>query len=158
MDPTTVEKIAYHCLVDRSQVVVVRDMPSIYQVPLLLEGQGLIRLLREGLDLDNLKLSQSLVSHGENIWRSWKALTTPNTQYYDEVRIALVGKYTELHDSYLSVMKSLEHAAMRCRRRLEIVWVDSSHLESAALESDPVKYHKAWHDVCTADGKLQYIL
>jgi CTP synthase len=150
----TVEKIAHHCQVDVEQVVVVRDMPSIYQVPVLLEEQGLLPLLSEGLKLDAVHLPPACVSHGASVWRKWKGLTMPNQQFFDPVSIVLVGKYTEFHDSYLSVIKSLEHSAMRCRRRLQIVWVDSEHLESGARDSDPAKFHKAWHQVCTADGIL----
>lgn len=149
----TIEKIAHHCQVDTEQVLAVRDMPSIYQVPILLEEQGLIPLLRDGLKLDAISLPPSLVQKGANIWNTWKALTTPNPKHYEELSIALVGKYTQFHDSYLSVIKSLEHSAMRCKRQLHIVWVDSEHLEDTQ-KKDPVKYHKAWHDMCTADGIL----
>jgi CTP synthase len=133
---------------------VVRDMPSIYQVPVLLMDQGLVPLLRTGLKLDAITMSPQLVSKGQNILTQWKALTSPNQQFYDVVEIALVGKYTEFHDSYLSVIKSLEHSAMRCRRRLVIKWVDSEHLEAPYREKDPGKFHKAWHEVCTASGVL----
>ncbi|KMU86859.1 CTP synthase [Coccidioides immitis H538.4] len=68
--------------------------------------------------------------------------------------VALVGKYTSLHDSYLSVIKSLEHSAMACGRKLNLVWVDASHLEKSTASESPELYHKAWHEVCTADGIL----
>src|ERR1700761_8138287 len=103
-------------MVDVEQVIVVRDMPSIYQVPVLLEDQGLVPLLRQGLNLDSLPISKPLIQKGRHIWTQWTALTTPDRSIYDSVSIALVGKYTEFHDSYLSVIKSLEHSAMRCRR------------------------------------------
>ena len=154
LESSTIHKIAHHCQVDSDQVLAVRDMPSVYQVPVLLEDQGLIPLLREGLKLDTITLPPLLVQKGANIWNTWKNLTTPNQQFYDPVSIALVGKYTEFHDSYLSVIKSLEHAAMRCKRRLKIVWVDAEHLEPATLASDPAEFHKAWHEVCTAGGVL----
>jgi len=133
---------------------VVRDMPSIYQVPMLLEDQGLVPLLREGLRLDELTSKSALVEKGAHIWDQWKTLTSPNQQFFDPVKIALVGKYVEFQDSYLSVIKSLEHSAMRCRRRLNIQWVDSEALEDKNRDKDPAKFHKAWHDVCTADGIL----
>lgn len=65
-----------------------------------------------------------------------------------------MGKYTSLHDSYLSVVKSLEHAAMACSRKLNLIWVDASHLEPATSASSPAEFHKAWHEICTADGIL----
>ena len=72
----------------------------------------------------------------------------------ERVTIALVGKYTNLHDSYLSVIKSLEHSAMACARKLNLLWVDASNLEKGTLDTSPELYHKAWHELCTADGVL----
>ncbi|KAF1809146.1 putative CTP synthase [Eremomyces bilateralis CBS 781.70] len=154
LEPSVIQKIAHFCLVDVEQVIVVRDMPSIYQVPVLLEEQGLVPLLREKLKFNNATIPPALLTRGQRTWTQWKGLTVGNHQFYEKVEIALVGKYTELHDSYLSVIKSLEHSAMRCKRQLHIIWVDSEHLERETRESDPAKFHKAWHSVCTADGIL----
>lgn len=154
LDPAAIEKIAHFCQVDFEQVVMVRDMPSIYQVPMLLEQQGLIPLLRKILALDGLTISPALTTKGRKTWVQWNSLTGSQHRYQDTVTIALVGKYIELHDSYLSIIKSLEHSAMRCNRRLDLRWVDSEHLEPAFREKDPAKFHKAWHEVCTAQGIL----
>jgi CTP synthase len=129
-------------------------MPSTYLVPLLLEKQGLIPLLRSDLRLDDQSLSQDLVSKGKYLWNQWISLTTQPQETLEPVNVVLVGKYTSLHDSYLSVVKSLEHSAMQCRRRLNLMWVDSEHLEPSAREREPANFHKAWHEVCTAHGVL----
>lgn len=71
---------------------------------------------------------------------------------FDTVQIVLVGKYTSLEDSYMSVVKALEHASMRCDRKLELHWVDSSDLEPAAEINTPVRYHTAWQHLCSAKG------
>ena len=71
---------------------------------------------------------------------------------YETVSIVLVGKYVTLQDSYMSVVKSLEHASMRCGKKLNLQWVDSSNLEPEAETADPVKYHDAWRAVCSAKG------
>jgi CTP synthase len=96
------------------------------------------------------------VTSGQQIWYDWKRLTTSQERFLEseKVTIALVGKYTNLHDSYLSVIKSLEHSAMACQRKLNLIWVDASNLERATLDADPEVYHKAWHELCTADGVL----
>jgi CTP synthase len=70
------------------------------------------------------------------------------------VTIALVGKYTSFADSYISVIKSLEHSAMACKRKLILIMVDASHLEDTAKVSSPAEYHKAWQTVCSAKGIL----
>ncbi|KAJ4294023.1 CTP synthase ura7 [Kalmusia sp. IMI 367209] len=155
LDQGALEKIAHFCQVDNDQVIMVRDMPSIYQVPMLLEQQGLIASLKKILDLDNLTISDALTKKGKQTWAQWQALTGTQTRnFHDTVEIALVGKYTELHDSYLSVIKSLEHSAMRCNRLLKIRWVDSEHLEQKTQTQDPAKFHSAWHNLCTAQGVL----
>lgn len=154
LEPSAVEKIAHFCQVDIEQVVVVRDMPSIYQVPLLLEQQGLIESLRSILNLQAVNISPNLVAKGRHTWAQWKTLTSTENKFFDTVTIVLVGKYIELHDSYLSVIKSLEHSAMRCRRKLDLQWVDAEHLETGTRDSDPAKFYKAWHSLCTASGIL----
>ncbi|KAK8237860.1 CTP synthase-like protein [Phyllosticta capitalensis] len=154
LERSTIEKIAHHCQVEVEQVVAVRDMPTIYQVPVLLEEQGLIPLLREAFKIQGDAIPAAMVRKGAKIWRQWKSLTVTQDHYYEQVNVALVGKYIELHDSYLSVIKSLEHSAMRCRRKLNLIWVDAEHLEPATRQSDPAKFHKAWHEVCTASGVL----
>ncbi|RAL64244.1 hypothetical protein DID88_002136 [Monilinia fructigena] len=78
-------------------------------------------------------------------------LTTQQERAFDDVSIVLVGNITKLHDSYLSVIKSLEHAAMRCGKKLNLIWVEAEHLED---DAKPTEFHKAWHEVCTADGIL----
>lgn len=89
---------------------------------------------------------------------------------FDSVSIVLVGKYTALQDSYTSVVKSLEHAALQCGRKLVITvsgignasvgkaadtsqfpqWVEASDLESEAQDERPKEFHAAWQAVCTA--------
>lgn len=123
-------------------------------MPILLETQGFFPLLKGILRLDALNILPPLLAEGERTWSAWKKLTISQDHLYESVSIALVGKYTNLHDSYLSVIKSLEHAAMACSRKLNLVWVDASHLEPAAQESSPVEFHKAWQELCTAQGIL----
>ncbi|MCJ1337319.1 CTP synthase ura7 [Bachmanniomyces sp. S44760] len=154
LEKSTTDKIAMFCQVETSQVVAVHDVSSTYHVPLLLENQGLITLLRDILRLDLLTISPTLVKRGSYTWNAWKTLTTSQDHLYESVTIALVGKYTNLHDSYLSVIKSLEHAAMACSKMLNLVWVDASKLEPAASSTSPAEYHKAWHELCTAQGIL----
>ena len=88
---------------------------------------------------------------------------------FDDVTIAFVGKYTDMQDSYMSVVKSLEHSAFRCNRKLIIKvcvslfirrafyfdllqsqWVDASDLEPETQVTNPAKYHDAWKSVVSA--------
>jgi CTP synthase len=79
------------------------------------------------------------------------ALLISHDRLFDSVSIVLVGKYTNLQDSYISVIKSLEHSSLRCNRKLDLHWVDASDLECDTLNSSPVKYHTAWKVVCSAE-------
>ncbi|KIV83664.1 CTP synthase [Exophiala sideris] len=156
INEATANKIAMFCQVEPSQVIAVHDVESTYHVPLLLQKQGLVDQIRELFRLDASSIPPALVKKGEATWHDWNALTTSQERFLESetINIALVGKYTGLHDSYLSVSKSLEHSAMACHRKLKTVWIDASNLEKATLEASPESYHKAWHDLCTADGVL----
>ena len=147
-------KISHFCDVEPQQVIAVHDVSSTYHVPLLLESQGLIGQLTSLFRLDLHSISPILVAKGQSIWHEWKTLTTSQERFLESERvtIALVGKYTNLHDSYLSVVKSLEHSAMACGRKLNLVWIDASNLEQATLQSSPESFHKAWHELCSADS------
>lgn len=150
----TTDKIAVFCDVEADQVMGVRNVSSTYHVPLLLENQGLVTHLRGILRLDDLTISPALVEKGTRTWKAWNALTTSTEHAHKAVSIALVGKYTKLHDSYLSVEKSLEHCAMACNRKLDLRWISSDLLEEPTRSSSPAEFHKAWHELCTADGIL----
>lgn len=121
---------------------------------MLLEKQNIIPMIRKFLALEAVEVSQAMLKKGHHTWAQWQSLTGLNVRYHEEVTIALVGKYVELQDSYLSVVKSLEHASMRCRRKLVIKWVDSDHLEQKCQAQDPGKFHTAWKEVVNASGIL----
>jgi CTP synthase len=139
---------------DTKQVIAVHNVSTTYHVPLLLEKQKLIGTLGELLDLPSIKRDPQIVESGKLMWKDWVDLARGQDYPHDTVSIALVGKYTALKDAYISVSKALEHAAMYCHKKLELIWVDAGHLEDEAFESNPAEFHKAWHAVCTADGLL----
>ncbi|KAJ7636855.1 CTP synthase N-terminus-domain-containing protein [Roridomyces roridus] len=152
--PATKEKISMFCHVAPEQVFGVHDVSSVYHVPLLLQSQGIVNYLRKRLNLDALKISREMTQKGDSLHRRWKDLTTGQERLFDTVSIALVGKYTDLKDSYMSVTKSLEHSAFRVHRKLILHWVESSDLEPETQESNPAKYHDAWRAVVGAGGIL----
>jgi CTP synthase len=148
------DKIAMFCQVEPEQVIGVHNVPSTYHVPLLLEQQGLVRIVGEILQLDGVPKGKNLIARGQATWIEWQTLTMQQDRLFETVSIALVGKYTALHDSYLSVVKSLEHSAMRCGKKLNLIWVESSDLEESTKLTNTPAFHKAWHEVCTANGIL----
>jgi len=71
-----------------------------------------------------------------------------------EVSIAVVGKYTDLSDAYLSVNKALLHASFAVERKLRIRWIDSSHLDETTKATDRAAYDAAWTSLTSSDGVL----
>lgn len=132
------------------QILVVRDMPTVYQVPILLEQQHLISLLRVRLNLGVMAIPPANVAKGAVLWEHWKHVVTQEQE--STIDIALVGKYVETHDAYLSVVKSLEHSSMHLRRKLNLTWVDAEHLENSAKSTNEEQYDKAWRELRSASG------
>ncbi|KAH8116007.1 CTP synthase [Phellopilus nigrolimitatus] len=155
LQQATKQKISMFCHVGENQVVGVHDVSSLYHVPLLLESQGIVTFLQKRLELPTRdELPKAMLERGLSLSKRWKELTRGQERLFDSVTITLVGKYTVLKDSYMSVIKALEHAAFRCNRKLEIKWVESSDLEPDTQESHPVNYHDAWRAVVGANGIL----
>lgn len=142
------------CQVETKQVIGVHDVSTTYHVPLLLEKQGMAETVATLLQLDSVPKTPALVTKGQGMWQQWIGLATGQDFISDKVTIALVGKYMTQSDAYISVHKSLEHAALHCRKKLNLIWVEASSLEDAAQQENPAEFHRAWHAVCTADGIL----
>lgn len=154
LEKGAVDKIGMFCHVGPDQVWAVHDVASTYHVPLLLEDQKLVRSLTKRLNLGAIQVSESQKQKGLKLWNRWQGLTIAHDRLFDKVTIVLVGKYTKVQDSYISVVKSLEHAALACNRKLILEWVDASDLEPDANSENPKSYHRAWHALCSADGVL----
>lgn len=146
----TIAKLALHCSVEIDQILVVRDMPTVYQVPILLEQQHLVSLLRTRLNFGFMSISSANVVKGAQLWEHWKSVVTQEQE--SSIDIVLVGKYVETHDAYLSVVKSLEHSSMHLRRKLNLMWVDAEHLEEQAKSTKEEEYNKAWQELRGASG------
>ncbi|KZO98562.1 CTP synthase [Calocera viscosa TUFC12733] len=154
LEDATKAKISMFCHVGKDQVLGVHDVSSVYHVPMLLAEQGLVPYLQKRLDLGSINIPKAMVEHGHSIHDRWQRLTEGQERPYGEVTIVLVGKYTDVTDSYMSVTKSLEHAALRCNRKLKLQYLESSHLEPSTLDAAPAQYHNAWRTLVMADGVL----
>jgi CTP synthase len=119
------DKIALFCDVDSRAVIPLQTVPTIYEVPLILEEEGLGDLMVERLGLDTPRPALD----------DWRALVRSALEPTEELVIGLVGKYVELNDAYLSVAEALRHAAWHHGRHVRIEWVDSLELESGDPEA-----------------------
>jgi len=135
----TREKLAAFCHVSPQAVMSTHDVPNIYHVPLMLQEQGLCEIL--GVD-----------HRATDLLKDWKTMAHHLDTLTEAVHIGMVGKYTNLSDAYLSVIKSLQHAAMAVDRKLVIDWIEASHLESDWDNEEEKK--SAWDLLKKADGVL----
>ncbi len=113
------KKIALFCDVDEDCVIPAPTVPSIYEVPLKFQEYNLAQLIAKKLDLGIIKPQL----------KDWEALNTKIRAKREKLKIALVGKYTGLDDSYLSVVESLKIACYHQKRDLDLSWIDSEKLE-----------------------------
>ena len=117
------EKISLLCDVPISSVISAVDADSIYEVPLVLHEEGLDDVLARHLGLDgNVDLTE------------WRTLVQRIEDAIQPVRIAIVGKYVNLRDAYLSVIEALKHGGFHHGARVEITWVASDHLATAGAD------------------------
>ncbi len=114
------EKIALFCDVAPDAVITAETALTIYEVPLLLEAQGLGDLVVRDLGLEGVVKPADLTA--------WRALVERIKRPKPEIEIALVGKYIELPDAYLSVTEALRHAGWAHDRAIKVRWVDSEGL------------------------------
>ena len=115
------KKIALMCDVDIKAVVNAADAPSIYAIPTVLDNEGLDAYIIKAL---NLKA-------GEIDWSRWSSVLTAVHEPKHEVTIALVGKYIDLPDAYLSVTEALRAGGFAHQTKVNIRWVQSDACESA---------------------------
>ena len=141
MTEETKEKLAAFCHVSPNAVMSTHDVPNIYHVPLMLESQGLCKILNVDCNATNL-LSE------------WRVMALNLDTLTEEVSIAMVGKYTELSDAYLSVIKSLQHAAMEVNRKLNINWIEASHLEESWKNNNSKEFEDSWKILKSSHGVL----
>ena len=120
VDRGIIDKLALFCDVEKRAVVPMVTSKNLYNVPLLLEENGIAEFILEKFGLQ---------ARCEPDWTEWKRLVAQVEKERPSVRIALVGKYVELHDAYISVRESLNHAALHLGVNVEIDWIHSSDLE-----------------------------
>jgi CTP synthase len=118
-------KISLFCDVDRQAVIPLPTVSTIYEVPLVLEEEGLGELIVDKLSLN---------AHRPDL-SQWQELVRQLQTPREPVNIALVGKYVELKDSYFSVREALHHAALHHNRDIELHWITSEALESDGGEA-----------------------
>ncbi|HAW70748.1 MAG TPA: CTP synthase [Firmicutes bacterium] len=121
-------KIGLFCDIDEKAVIPNLNADTLYEVPLLLEAEGLddIVLRKLGIECQEADMSE------------WRQIVERIKHPVRDVTIALVGKYVALPDAYLSIVEALRHAGIANEARINIKWIDSE-----ILEREPVEIHLA---------------
>ncbi|MCZ7394392.1 MAG: glutamine hydrolyzing CTP synthase [Candidatus Methanoperedens sp.] len=127
----TKSKIALFCDVPVNAVVSAHDAKDIYYVPSMMEQEGLSDYLME-----KLKLTPGETSH------EWDILMKKMASIEKEIRVAVVGKYAHLGDSYISINEALKHAGIECGCRVRIDWLDAEEFEKRPDAVEMLKKYK----------------
>ncbi len=123
LSPDIRRKIALFASLPVEAIVSARDVDNIYKVPLVFREDGVDDFILEHFRIDAPAPQLS----------EWEELTRRGDEATEPVRIALVGKYTQLEDAYLSVVEALRHSGFLHGRRVEVDWVDSEALEPESV-------------------------
>jgi CTP synthase len=118
------DKISLFCNVSKNSVVQNLDAEVLYEVPLMLEEEGLAQIVCKRLGL----------TCTEPDLKEWQEMVYKQKNLKNKVNIALVGKYVELHDAYLSVVEALKHGGIANDADVNIKWVNSEYLDEGNLE------------------------
>ena len=119
MEDSVRDKISLHCDVPVGNVIGLPTLDNVYESPLVLEDQGLGRILETSVDLPSVEPDMSL----------WRNVVDLAKEPGPELEIAVVGKYVDLHDSYISVREALYHAGLHHQRDITVHWVAAEHVE-----------------------------
>jgi len=127
-------KISLFTNVPLEAVITAKDVDNIYEIPLVFAQEG----------LDSIILKQLKLPQNKRRLARWKTLVERMKNPLDEVNIAIVGKYAELHDSYLSLKQALDHGGIAHQLKVNISWIEAEDLEKG----------KAKEILADADGIL----
>lgn len=112
-------KLALFCDIDKDAVIEARDADSLYELPLMLKEQALDDIVANHLELPDVQPDLT----------AWKKLVKRMKQVHQTVEIAIVGKYVQLPDAYLSIVEALGHAGIEWGTEAKIQWVDAEQLD-----------------------------
>ncbi len=130
LEKSTKKKISLFCDVPEKAVVSSPNAENIYRVPLILQDEGITECVMEGLNLSKvLEEKENICVEKFHQMEEWKNFLERFENPSSEIDIAIVGKYTELEDAYVSYEQALNHCRAKTRTRINIKYVESEELE-----------------------------
>lgn len=119
------EKLALFCDVQPHEIIESRDAEHLYEVPLNLHAQ----------DIDDIVLDHFGIEAPEADMEEWRELVAKVKSLPNKRRVALVGKYVELQDAYISVVEALKHAGYAFNSDIDIDWINAEHVDAENVVS-----------------------
>ena len=116
-----VKKLSLFCGVPEANVICGPDVKNIYEIPLILEEQGLTEKVLAALQIHDGR---------QKDMKEWKARVDAMTSPGKAIEIAVTGKYTALHDSYVSIEQSLKHASAELGCEIKLRWIETTDIEN----------------------------
>ena len=134
------EKLALFCDVEPEAVIENQTCSSIYEVPLMMQDQGLDDIVIKKLGLEERPCDMN----------EWKEMVHKILNPSKDITVAIVGKYVALHDAYLSVAEALSHAGIETDTKVHIRWIDSEELDD--LSVDPKELYEGIDGIVVPGG------
>lgn len=122
------EKMALFCDVDANAVIENRTASTIYEVPLMMQKEGLDKIVLEKLNMDYSPANMA----------DWEKMVYKINHPSKKVKVAVVGKYVELPDAYISVTEALHHAGIENDADVKIQWVNAEKIEAPDADYDEI--------------------
>ncbi|GFR37215.1 CTP synthase [Insulibacter thermoxylanivorax] len=132
-------KLALFCDIDPEAVIECRDAETLYEVPLMLRDQGLDDFVVNYLNLGGKPAADMT---------EWEEIVNKVKQPKEQTEVAIVGKYVELHDAYLSIVESLEHAGIANNVDVKIRWVNAE----SVTDENAAELFKGVHGILVPGG------
>eukprot|EP00397_Hematodinium_sp_SG-2012_P009979 GEMP01010079.1.p1 GENE.GEMP01010079.1~~GEMP01010079.1.p1 ORF type:complete len:619 (+),score=123.67 GEMP01010079.1:25-1857(+) len=165
----TRHKLSLFCQVQPEHVVSMHNVSNIYRVPLLMAEQNVgqfictrfkltakvnvIQPVLSGVKFRGI-CDDELEDNGDERLHDWRMMAERVELLSVDVRIVVVGKYTGMQDSYMSVVKALRHASIEAGLHLVLEWIESTDLEPNMRSHDPDAYDVAWRKLKNCQGVL----
>ncbi|TSC93103.1 MAG: CTP synthase [Candidatus Berkelbacteria bacterium Licking1014_7] len=118
------EKIALFCNVSKENIIPAPNVSNLYDIPLILENQGLGKIIEKTL----------LIKPKKPNLKYWKKITKITSLDLPEIKIGIIGKYLNHPDAYISVIEALRHSGIKHKVRINIVPIDSENLNTKLLQ------------------------
>ncbi|MBI4173854.1 MAG: CTP synthase (glutamine hydrolyzing) [Candidatus Aenigmarchaeota archaeon] len=128
---STREKISQYSNVPEERVMGLHDLDNIHKVPIVLK--------KVGIDKEVLKILEVENGEEKREFDKWAKLVDMMDASKKKITIAIAGKYTGLHDSYISILKSLEHTAPYYGAKVEVKWIETTDIQDAKQAAEALK-------------------